>query len=316
MIAKPCRICGGTEHELVCDRIRGGIQCRVMRCTSCGVAVLEDRFFTPEELAKQYSTTYAFSPSQGSLIGTEWSSYGHYLRRIADRLDPATTRLMEIGAGPGHFVGMVKDKVKEVVAVELNASQADHCRRTHGVTVHDRPIEDLSYGAEFDVVCMFSVLEHIPDPHAFLRKAMEFVRPGGVLFIEVPNIADPLLAVYDVPSYAESYFRPVHLFNFGRTSLSALLTGAGFAKYAIDTGQCYSLGNHLHWAANGKGQASTEIGYRFSVPAPIIGGPELTRELQEFFDRMDRDYRALLHRHDFGDMLFAFVEKPGDGDGR
>ena len=39
----------------------------------------------------------------------------------------------------------------------------------------------------FDVVTMWDILEHIPDPVPFLRRAASLLRPGGLIFVKVPN---------------------------------------------------------------------------------------------------------------------------------
>ncbi len=308
--SETCRICGGEDLTVVANTIRGGIQSDVFACQECEMIFLPRKFFNIDNLEEHYNTNYVYTPSLGKLLGSEYDPYTMYVKHIEYLLDSENTELFEIGAGPGHFISQIKDRVKKVEAVELHPGQADHCRNEYGIKVYADPIEKLDLKESFDIVCLFSVLEHVPDPKIFLAQAMSFVKPGGTLFIEVPNSQDPLLALYDVTEYSAMYFRSEHIFNYNRSSLSKLFEVLNFTNFDIEARQGYSLTNHIHWASTGKGQTSTELGYRFNFPKPIKEGPIKPSQLQNLFDKMDREYRSFLVENGYGDMLFAKVRKP------
>ncbi len=309
-VSEKCPICKGEEYSIASTTIRGGVQCDVRHCKKCTVYYLPPGFADSDKLIQEYSTNYTYKPSLGSLLGTDYDPYLAYVSYIDHLLDKKTTSLLDIGAGPGHFISHVKDRVLNVEAVELHPGQADYCRKTHNITVHEDLISALDMTEKFDIVCAFSVLEHVPDPVDFLTKAMSFVKPGGVLFIEVPNSQDPLLSLYDVPNYSNFYFRPEHLYDFNKQSLAKLFETAGFRNHTLDLHQAYSLTNHIHWATNGKGQESTKVGYRFTFPSPPKSPSPLADRLQEFFDDIDRQYRDFLKKEGYADMLLSIVEKP------
>lgn len=269
------------------------------------------QYFDSDAVLEQYKTTYSYNPSGQSLRDTEYSVYRLYRRQIENWLDKDRTSLLEIGAGPGAFIEEIKPFVHRLVAVELNASQAVHCRTQNQVEVFETPIDDLSFGAEFDMVCMFSVLEHVTDPAAFLRRAMSFVKPGGRLCLTVPNRMDPLLSVYDVPSYAEMWYRPVHLLNFTESAIQHLLARAGLPRPEIRFLQGYSLSNHMYWMHAGKPQPSVDVGYRFTFPVDLAQPQApVVRELEAFFAEADRQYRKILADHGHTDMLMVTLTKP------
>jgi 2-polyprenyl-3-methyl-5-hydroxy-6-metoxy-1,4-benzoquinol methylase len=57
-----------------------------------------------------------------------------------------------------------------------------------GIVVDDvTQVEDGHWHEEFDHITLAHVLEHVPDPHALLARLFKWLKPGGTLFIEVPN---------------------------------------------------------------------------------------------------------------------------------
>jgi len=47
---------------------------------------------------------------------------------------------------------------------------------------------ETRFDAPFDIITMEMVIEHLPDPAAFLRKCSDLLAPGGVLTVSTPNI--------------------------------------------------------------------------------------------------------------------------------
>jgi hypothetical protein len=73
---------------------------------------------------------------------------------------------------------------------------------------------------------MFHVLEHLYDPSAYLQAAMELLKPGGRLVIQVPNAA-----CWQFLFFGEAWNGidvPRHLINFRAKDLTALLDYCGF----------------------------------------------------------------------------------------
>jgi len=141
------------------------------------------RFFKPDNIAGDGAFYDQLSHSNGYYMSWKWE------HEVAFRSLQANESVLEIGCGKGTFVQRVKsDLGLSAEGIELNEAAADQCRNKGiPVTVMDiREVASLRAG-EFDVVCAFQVLEHIPDPHDFLEAAIQLVRPGGRLLLCVPN---------------------------------------------------------------------------------------------------------------------------------
>jgi SAM-dependent methyltransferase len=102
-----------------------------------------------------------------------------------------TDRLLEIGFGEGYGSEIVEPWVAEYVGAEVEGDAVAHATQKYGCStvsfVHydgvALPFEDAS----FDIVIAFQVLEHVPDPEAFLREARRVTRPSDCVLIVTPN---------------------------------------------------------------------------------------------------------------------------------
>lgn len=106
------------------------------------------------------------------------------------RLLPSSGNLLEIGCAEGGFLKAVKEKGLQAEGIELNQGAAA-AARSKGLAVSELLLSDyLKAGNQerFDYVCSFQVLEHISDVRGFIQDALACLKPGGRLFISVPNM--------------------------------------------------------------------------------------------------------------------------------
>ncbi|HHT9125911.1 MAG TPA: methyltransferase domain-containing protein [Candidatus Brocadiia bacterium] len=78
----------------------------------------------------------------------------------------------------------------------------------------------------FDIITVLSVLEHLPNPERVLEELRRILRPGGLLFISVPNYQSFIKNIYGT---SWPYFRyPFHLYHYSISNLSLLLKDLRF----------------------------------------------------------------------------------------
>lgn len=318
MSASPCKICGSTRRAVIRDTLRHGIKRNVLLCGRCGFVFLEPKkkgatgYYSGREYRKMYGPTLKKASTPKEIFDIYFPFQDRIIKEFKHVLRPGMN-VLDVGCSTGHLLAALKGKVKERVGVELNRDEAAFVRKTQGIKVYSEPIEtvDIKEGP-FDLITSARVLEHVDDPLIFLRALGRHLKPGGFIYLDVPNLDDALLSIFAVEGYADRYFREPHLSYFSRTTLRRLLTKAGFAG-TIKTVQRYNFENAMHWIDTGKPQPHFTIGNRVPEIAPAGGAHAKARaELNSFIKHADLSYKRILQKHGLGEALI-FLGQPVRG---
>lgn len=159
-------------------RLPDRIHYRIARCNACGL-LRSDPVASPEVLSKLYrQSTLDYSDEIPNLKRT----YGRYLMKL-DALGVKKNSLLEIGCGNGFFLEKARDLgYADVHGVEPSVSavgRADLPFRSRIVCDVMKP--GLFPAEEFDVICLFQTMDHIPDPRALLGECFRLLAPGGMV---------------------------------------------------------------------------------------------------------------------------------------
>jgi SAM-dependent methyltransferase len=303
-----CRLCGNSDLALLTEELRRG-RGKVFHCANCDLGVLEANG-TPD-LAAYYAEEYwkSHGPDLRRQSGYAeiFEAYVNYQDRRLELLRPylrSDVRLLEVGCATGHFLFNAKCLVREVVGVDYDAGAAAYAAERCGCTTFGGGLANSGLAEHsFDVVCAFQTLEHVPDPIAFARGLGRYLRPGGTLVIEVPNLADPLRALYDVPSYRKFYFHAEHLYYFSPKSLQKVMSAAGFTG-EIHFVQDYNLTNHMNWIHVGQPQPTCHDGLGAPHLRLMPGLPEASRgAVDQWLHDVDSSYKKLLAQLGFTENI-------------
>lgn len=263
-----CPLCGKLTSNVIADQLRRG-EGKVCYCASCqhgflvNQLVVDTKTYYSEHYRQEYShNAEAVATNARELFGVYHNFQRDRLKSIESLLQP-NTRLLEVGASAGQFLVHIKDKVAKVNAIELDTACCRFLQEVHGIDAQAEYLEKSRFAVErYDIVCAFQVMEHVDDPVTFLKTLKEMARPGGTLFVEVPNLRDPLLSIWDVPTYRKFFYHSAHVHYFTEASLRQVAQRAGFAEKQVDINftQDYNLLNHLHWIMNNGPQADCFVG--------------------------------------------------------
>ena len=313
-----CYLCNSSKVNTVRTRLRHDVCRNVLECEDCGLNYLEPGKDTglKDYYGKEYRKLY--TPVVGEVLNSReiFDIYLPFQQSRVDEIDhllKPDVRVLDIGCSAGHFLYTLKDRVKECVGIEFDGSAADFVNRELGIKTYTEPIEDTDIQPEFfDLITAFHVLEHIDDPLSFLTSLSGYLKPGGFLCIEVPNIQDSLISVYDIDSYKDFWFREPHVFNYSSKTLEMMLQKAGFTG-KLKTIQTYNFINQMNWILTGKPQKGADIG--MAPPELVSNGRADTVIAEEFNDwvrKIDIEYKELLQKYDRGDCILftGRKEKP------
>lgn len=115
----------------------------------------------------------------------------HVTMRVSEIVSrPA--KVLEIAAGSGALALRLQDAGYDVQA----ADYVEENFRPHGKIPFKRL--DLNtpfaarYADRFDAITATEIIEHLENPHHFLRETAALLKPTGILFLTTPNVDNPV----------------------------------------------------------------------------------------------------------------------------
>ena len=151
------------------------------------------------------------------------------MRHLPPRPDGG--RLLDLGCGNGAFLLRARSAGWETVGVDLDP-QAVKAAHKHGLDVRLGGVEILDPVSEqFDVITMSHVIEHVHDPLKVLAACACLLRPGGLLWLETPNICS--VGHDEYGPHWRGLEPPRHLVIFSPAALEKALADAGFSKVEV-----------------------------------------------------------------------------------
>lgn len=315
-----CRLCGCENLTILTEELRRG-RGKVYFCHKCKYGMLEPKF---KDASEYYDTEYRKffknnlkeekKESPKSIYNMQKDYQSDRIRIISDFFDDEKS-FLEIGSSAGQFLFHIYDKFKNVYGIELDKSCAEYCRDLlldvgcATSKIYSNSIESIKWREDqvFDYIGFFQVLEHITDPIFFLQCVHDRLLDGGRVFIEVPNLDDPLLRIWDVPAYEKFYYHEAHLSYFTEESLKILLEKCGFIIESMYFLQDYNFLNNLYWYFNNAPQDSCEFG--LNRPYLEFKQEDIGREINDLLLRMNKDYFEILSKHKMTSNIFVVAKK-------
>lgn len=157
----------------------------VLKCGACGF-IYPAWTLTAEGLARYYREEFA---SDWHRQGQRLNSFvvAAVLARLIDL--PRIRSFLDVGTGYGHLLQRLSARAGiECIGVEVSAREAAWGNSHLGVRIVNSTLTDCGLQRErWDVVACFEVIEHVPDPRAFVAELASFCRPGGMVVIGTDN---------------------------------------------------------------------------------------------------------------------------------
>ena len=156
------------------------------RCRSCGHLMLDPRP-TQAAIAASYDRGDGV---HGSWREEEAGRRQMWRKRAARTLAsvPGPGRALDVGAGFGDFLAELTIRGWQVSGTEVSGAAAEVAGNRTSADIFVGQIADFNAPkGEFDLITMWHVLEHLPDPGAALGRCAALLAKGGSLIVAVPN---------------------------------------------------------------------------------------------------------------------------------
>jgi SAM-dependent methyltransferase len=220
----PC-VCGFSQGVSLVERDRYGLPTPSVLCVRCGV-VRTTPTMIPESLAlfyeEDYRPLYDGAEVAPDTFFAEQVNRGRGVYEFA-RPQGTFRRVADIGCGAGGTLLAFREAGGAVFGCDLGGTFLE-LGREHGLDLRHGSHETLVDAAPFDLVVLSHVIEHIPDPYAFLIDVKSLLTPTtGMIYVEVPGLRE--IGRYGDPL---AYFQNAHLYNFDLGTLSRLFRSAGY----------------------------------------------------------------------------------------
>jgi len=232
-----CYICGGEKFIRRPGKVRDNASLEVMECTDCGLVFLS-AFSHIKEGFYENSGMH-----DGTIDITNWiretscddERRFNYLRRELE--NRSVLDLLK-----------AKEAAKQADGLEPENALKMYFQ-TNALNVYSK-IDDIA--DKYDLITLFHVLEHLPDPRSMLVRVSELLERNGQIIVEVPNAKDALLTLYNCEPFTNFTYWSCHLFLFTKETLIRLGEQAGLKIDYVEQVQRYPISNHLYWLSKGK----------------------------------------------------------------
>ncbi len=245
MKAQPrdCPACGRggpfTPAESWRDPVAGG-EDSLWACAPCGVVFSEPRQAVGPEWYEKAA------PLRGREKRPAPERDWRFRTFLKENLPPG--RLLDVGCGDGGFLALAQRNGWQCVGFDYEKRMVALAKE-RGVEVHACEFSSFCRSraaGEFDVVALFDVLEHTPEPRELLGFVLPLLKKGGYLTLTMPNALRPLPFVREEHDYP-----PHHFTRWTPEAMRGFLERGGFTVIHQDAGilKIGYLSDHIYFYA-------------------------------------------------------------------
>lgn len=233
-----CNMCGAAaaSHKILGKRLnksqgknpwkKAGISTTVFKCTNCSLI-----YSNPQPIPLNIQDHYGIPPEEywtDEYLKVDSDYFSREIKRSKELIDfKPGMKALDIGAGLGNCMIVLEAAGYEAYGIE--PSVPFHERAISRMKISpDRiklgMLEEVEYPVnEFDFVTFGAVLEHLYDPSASLQRVLPWLKPGGIIQIEVPSsrwLIHKLINFYyrfrgtDYVGNLSPMHSPFHLYEF------------------------------------------------------------------------------------------------------
>ena len=289
-ILNTCPLCGAQDylHYLDCvDYTVSKETFQLYRCNDCSLVAT-----TPRPDAKSLPAYYAsdayvsHTETKKGLINKVYL----FARKLALRQKKATIGrylqnagiLLDYGCGTGAFLEEMQKDGWKTLGIEPDESAREIATKRNPSGIM-RPVELANMESNsLDLITLWHVLEHVDEPLKACEQFFRILKPGGFLFLALPNHLSNDAEKYG--KYWAAYDVPRHLFHFNLLNINKISESVGFQKPAVHP--MFLDAFYISWLSEK---------YKGSAMAPLKGFLSGLKSNQYAKSNPDRGYSSQLY---------------------
>ena len=259
-----CILCNKPDFDIYNNTIRNfnTYNYRVIQCKSCNHIQLFPNNYDVKHYYDDDSQDYeALRISNRNNI--EWREMvkNQAFRRLSiieSMIDINNKKIIDIGGGYGDFVVQLSEKYSnsDITILEPGVSRITTSNKDNLTKINQllNTTFSLENKEKYDIVSSFHVLEHVLNPIEFIQNCYNMLKPGGILYIEVPNQNNDLLEKSEY--YRNNiWYMKAHISYFTVPVIENILIQLGINKYTFYGFERYDYNNYLNWINENKPQS-------------------------------------------------------------
>jgi len=220
-----------TEQELINKFRSSGDETlidQVVKCNNCSLIYINPQI-KPELIFKGYSE--GEDPNFVSQAKGRELTFSKGLKIIEHYTKNKKGKMLDIGTAGGSFLHVAKNNDWEVYGCEPNKWMCNWGKKNYKINIKPGDVFMQKYKDNFfDVVTLWDVLEHTPDPLKTLKECNRILKPNGLLIVNYPDIGSMLSKIMKAKWI---FLLSVHLFYFTPKTINAILKRSNFSVLKI-----------------------------------------------------------------------------------
>tara|TARA_Y100001970_G_C14173925_1_gene825806 strand:+ start:104 stop:1000 length:897 start_codon:yes stop_codon:yes gene_type:complete len=189
-----CLLCKSDKSHLISKIGRDSTNLKIVICKSCGFLYLNPRY-TKEEYKSMYSSgSYSKKYRSNNEISEK---YVNNQRRKGKSINDFIASIdhkkggtcFEVGSTSGGILEYFKNiGYKHVEGIDPEVAYVNYANEVLNVKTHIGLFDDFKTKNKYSLIILRHVLEHTVDPIKILRGVKKMLAPGGLVYVEVPNL--------------------------------------------------------------------------------------------------------------------------------
>lgn len=236
-----CNLCGSKDYNVMYEPTKkdydptqifsasGGVMGtqHIVRCKECGLVYVNPR--VEEELVID-----AYSNAEDELYVSQADGRQKTFKKalkLVERFRPSKGKILDVGCAAGFFLNVAKKSGWETFGVEPSKWLGEWGNKNFGLNIVNGVLKEGNFKEDyFDVVTMWDVLEHTPDPISELKEVNRVLKKDGVVIINFPDVGSWMAKAAGRNWW---FFLSVHLYHFTPKTLTKMLEKSGLRVISV-----------------------------------------------------------------------------------